>query len=54
MNKIAVSLFTVGLMALPLAHATNGYLPIGYGQKNEAMGGASIALPLDSIVAANN
>ena len=53
-NKITVSLITAGVMASPLAHATNGYLPIGYGQKNEAMGGASIALPLDSIAAANN
>jgi long-chain fatty acid transport protein len=54
MNKILVSLCTAGVMASPLAHATNGYFPIAYGQKNEAMGGASIALPLDSIAAANN
>jgi long-chain fatty acid transport protein len=54
MNKFVVSLLATGLLASPLAHATNGYLPIGYGQKNEAMGGASIALPLDSIAAANN
>jgi long-chain fatty acid transport protein len=54
MNKIVVSLLAAGIMASPLAHATNGYLPIGYGVKNEAMGGASIALPLDSIAAANN
>jgi long-chain fatty acid transport protein len=53
-SKIAVSLIGAGIMASPLAYATNGYLPIGYGQKNEAMGGASIALPLDSIAAANN
>lgn len=54
MNKIVVSLLAAGVMASPLAYATNGYLPIGYGVKNEAMGGASIALPLDSIAAANN
>lgn len=54
MNKIVVSMMAAGVMASPLAHATNGYLPIGYGQQNEAMGGASIALPLDSIAAANN
>jgi long-chain fatty acid transport protein len=54
MNKITVSLLAAGIMASPLAHATNGYLPIGYGVQNEAMGGASIALPLDSIAAANN
>ena len=54
MNKIVVSLLAAGFMASPLAYATNGYSPIGYGVKNEAMGGASIALPLDSIAAANN
>ena len=55
MNKMVISLLSAGVMSSPLlAHATNGYLPIGYGQKNEAMGGASIALPLDSLAAANN
>jgi long-chain fatty acid transport protein len=54
LNKIVVSLLAAGIMASPLAHATNGYFPIGYGVQNEAMGGASIALPLDSIAAANN
>jgi len=53
-KKIVVSLFATGVMASPMVHATNGYFPIGYGVKNEAMGGASIALPLDSIAAANN
>jgi long-chain fatty acid transport protein len=53
-NKIVVSLIATGMMSSPLAYATNGYFPIGYGQKNEAMGGASIALPLDSLAAANN
>jgi long-chain fatty acid transport protein len=54
MNRIAVSLVAAGIIASPLAHATNGYFPIGVGVKNEAMGGASIALPLDSLAAANN
>ncbi len=53
-QKILVSALVGGSLLSPLAHATNGYLPIGYGVKNEAMGGASIALPLDSIAAANN
>lgn len=47
-------MIAAGVMASPLAHATNGYLPTGYGAKNEAMGGASIALPLDALAAANN
>ncbi len=53
-SRIVLSLLVTGILASPLAHATNGYFPIGYGQKNEAMGGASIALPLDSLAAANN
>lgn len=54
MKKLVISMFATGVMVAPLAHATNGYLPIGYGAKNEAMGGAGIALPLDSLAAANN
>lgn len=53
-NKIVVSMAAVGLMLSPLAQATDGYFPTGYGAKNEAMGGAGIALPMDSIAAANN
>jgi len=34
MNKIVISLLSAGVMASPLlAHATNGYSPIGYGVK---------------------
>jgi long-chain fatty acid transport protein len=54
-KKIIASLIAAGVMASPmLANATDGYFPTGYGVKNEAMGGASIALPLDSLAAANN
>jgi long-chain fatty acid transport protein len=52
--KIVASLLIAGGLTAPAAYATDGYLPLGYGIKNEAMGGASIALPLDSIAAANN
>jgi len=31
MKKIAVSLFAAGIMASPLAYATNGYFAHGYG-----------------------
>jgi long-chain fatty acid transport protein len=54
LKKIAASLLAAGMIASPLAHATNGYFPIGYGAKTEGMGGAGIALPQDSIAAANN
>jgi long-chain fatty acid transport protein len=41
--------------ALPAAAlATNGYFPHGYGMKNKAMGGASIALAHDAFGGANN
>ncbi len=53
-KKIVASLFSLGMVASPLANATNGYFPIGYGAQNEGMGGASIALPMDSLAAANN
>lgn len=53
-SKLVVSLLTAGVMASPLAHATNGYFPIGVGPKTEAMGGAGIALPQDSFAAAAN
>jgi long-chain fatty acid transport protein len=36
------------------SYAVNGALPGGYGIKNSSMGGASIALPLDAVAAANN
>jgi long-chain fatty acid transport protein len=53
-SKLVVSLLTAGVMASPLAHATNGYFPIGVGPKTESMGGAGIALPQDSFAAAAN
>ena len=53
-NAIAVSLFAAGLMASPLASATNGYFSHGYGMKAKGMAGVGIALPQDSIAAATN
>lgn len=53
-SKLVISLLTAGVMSSPLAHATNGYFPIGVGPKTEAMGGAGIALPQDSFAAAAN
>lgn len=53
-QKILVSLLVAGGLVSPVAHATDGYFPGGYGIKTEGMGGASIALPQDSIAAANN
>ncbi|MDE2118508.1 MAG: outer membrane protein transport protein [Betaproteobacteria bacterium] len=53
-KKIVASLFAVGVMAAPLAHATDGYFSHGYGMKAKGMGGAGIALPQDSLAAATN
>lgn len=53
-HKILVSTMVAGGMIAPLAHATNGYFPIGVGMKNESMGGVGIAMPQDSLAAATN
>ena len=53
-KKIVVSLFAAGVMASPLAHATDGYFAHGYGMKAKGMGGVGIALPQDSLAAATN
>ena len=45
---LAIAGFHAGVLAV------NGALPGGNGVKNAAMGGASIALPLDAVAAANN
>lgn len=45
---LAVAAFHAGALAV------NGALPGGNGIKNAAMGGASIALPLDAVAAVNN
>jgi len=54
MKKIAVSLFAAGIMASPLAYATNGYFSHGYGMKAKGMAGVGVALPQDSLAAATN
>lgn len=54
MNKIVVSMLAAGVMASPLAHATNGYFSHGYGMKAKGMAGVGIALPQDSLAAATN
>ena len=54
MNKIIVSLFAAGVMASPLAHATNGMNLEGYGPVAEAMGGASMAYDNGLAAVMNN
>jgi len=53
-NKIAISLIAAGMMASPLAQATNGYFSHGYGMKAKGMGGAATAMSNDAFGGANN
>lgn len=53
-KKIVASLFAVGMMASPLANATNGYFSHGYGMKAKGMGGAATAMSSDAMGGANN
>lgn len=50
--QLTLMLAVAGFHAAALA--VNGALPGGNGIKNASMGGASIALPLDAVAAANN
>jgi len=54
-SSLAPLALAAAAAALPTAaRAVSGALPGGNGIKNASMGGASIALPLDAVAAANN
>lgn len=53
-NNIAVSLIAAGVMASPLAYATNGMNLEGYGPVSQAMGGASMAYDNGTAAVMNN
>ncbi len=53
-NKIAASMFTLGMAATPFAYATNGMNLEGYGPVAEAMGGASMAYDNGVAAVMNN
>ncbi len=53
LKKLALSLALAGI-ALPAAHATDGYFQPGYSVKANGMGGVGIALPQDALAAATN
>lgn len=42
-KKVVVSLFAAGMVAAPLAHATNGDTMMGVGSQNVALGGTGVA-----------
>src|SRR5208282_1223663 len=54
MHAKATAALVGGVLAAPLVFATNGYFSDGYGIKSEATGGASFALPQDTLVIATN
>ncbi len=54
LKKIVVSMFAAGVMASPLAYATNGMLMEGYGPIAAGMGGASMAYDNGNAAMANN
>ena len=54
MRNVVVAGGLVILLGVSSAHALDGPRPTAYGTKAQGMGGASIALPQDSIAAANN
>lgn len=47
-------LSTLGVLAAPAAHATEGYFTNGYGIASKAMGGVGYALPLSALSIASN
>jgi len=53
-SKIVTSLFIVGVMAAPLAYATNGMNLAGYGPISESMGGVSMAYDNGTAAVMNN
>lgn len=53
-KQLVVSMFAVGMLASPLANATNGYFSHGYGMKAKGMGGAATAMAIDAMGGANN
>lgn len=53
-NKIVVSLCAAGVMASPLAYATNGMNLEGYGPVSQAMGGTSMAYDNGTAAVMNN
>lgn len=55
MKTVRLALAAAAILAFPCAvRATHGYFAYGYGTQAKGMGGAGVALPLDSVQAAVN
>ena len=53
-RKSLLAVAVSGLLAAPLAHATNGYFMHGYSTKNKGLAGAGAAFSQDAMAAAVN
>lgn len=53
-RKSLLAVAVSGLVAAPLAHATNGYFMHGYSTKNKGLAGAGAAFSQDAMAAATN
>jgi len=53
-SALAAIAALAAIVAAPAAHATNGYIPHGFGLKAKGMGGTSIALAHDAFAGVNN
>lgn len=53
-RKSVLAVAVSGLLATPLAHATNGYFMHGYSTKNKGLAGAGAAFSQDAMAAAVN
>jgi len=53
-KKIVTTLFAAGVLASPLAYATNGMNLAGYGPVSESMGGVSMAFDVGTAAVMNN
>ena len=54
LNKLTLAVAVSGLLAAPLAQATNGYFAHGYSTKEKGLAGAGTAYSQDSLAAATN
>ena len=54
LRKSLLAVTVTGLLATPLAHATNGYFMHGYSTKNKGLAGAGAAFSQDAMAAAVN
>ncbi len=53
-NKSLLAIAVAGILAAPVANATNGYFMTGYSTKEQGLAGAGVALSQDAMASATN